>query len=184
MLTISFFGHRKIIEKYVRERLQDALLKIVKNNCDISFLIGSHEDFDALILSIARELRKEYKNIQITVVFTTLTILKKDSETGYAIANSFDDVHTMIYDIEEEYFKRQITVSNQRMVDESDIVICYVDMNERQSGAKMAVEYAMKKNKEIINLFKETDRPFYGMTREQIDKEWEKFKNYKITDKN
>ena len=180
MLTISFFGHRSIKEKLIRDRLHSELLKIVKTDGDVSFLIGTHGEFDRLVLSVARALRKEYKNIQITVVLTTLAFLKKDSEIGYAIADSYNDVNTMIYDIEEEHFKRQITISNQRMVDDSDIVICYVDMKEYRSGAKRAVNYAIKKNKKIINLFRERDRPFYGMTNEQIQKEWEKFKKIVI----
>ncbi len=44
------------------------------------------------------------------------------------------------------------------MVDESDLIICYVDMNNYKSGAKTTILYAIKQNKKIINLFEKSDR--------------------------
>lgn len=174
MTTISFFGHRNLWGRDIKDRLYNEVAKFVQTNEEISFLIGTHGEFDSLTLSVARELRKIYHNIKITVVFTTLTILRRDSETEYSIADYYDDVETMIYDIEDEHFKNRIIASNRRMVDDSDIVICYVDMQEYQSGAKRAVKYAIKQNKQVINIFKDSDRPFYGMSKEEILKEWEK----------
>ena len=62
-----------------------------------------------------------------------------------------------------------------KMVDESDVVICYADMEQIRSGARRAIKYAMKQEKEVINLFKEEDRPFYGLTEKEIKYQWQKF---------
>lgn len=86
----------------------------------------------------------------------------------------------MIYDIEDEYFKRQIIVSNRKMIEDSDLVISYVDMSKNRRGAKIAVKYALKQGKEIINLYNETDNFFYDMTKEDVDYECEKFKKEHI----
>lgn len=57
------------------------------------------------------------------------------------------------------------------------MVICYVDFNKQKSGAKTAVKYPLKKDKRVINLFKEEDRPFYCMSKLEIDAKLEKIKN-------
>ena len=58
-----------------------------------------------------------------------------------------------MFEIEEEYFKRRITRSNELMIDKSDILICYVDESRTRSGAKAALKYAVDKGVEIINLY-------------------------------
>lgn len=171
----SFFGHRQIFCKDIRERLLATIENLILNGAN-HLIIGTHGDFDTLSLSVCRELRKIYPQIKISVVFTTLTILRKDTyddDIGSSIADYYNDVETLIYDFEEEHFKRQIVVSNRQIVDDSDTVVCYVDFDKYQSGAKLAVKYAKKRNKAIINLFKEQDRPFYGMTEEEKKKYWD-----------
>lgn len=56
------------------------------------------------------------------------------------------------------------------MIDSSDLIICYVDMNISKSGAKNAIFYAMKNNKEIINLFEEEDVNSNRITKEEFEK--------------
>ncbi|MBR2970803.1 MAG: hypothetical protein IKC48_03300 [Clostridia bacterium] len=163
--TISFFGHRILWNVDIRERVKTVLESYFYY--EICCLIGTHGEFDRLALSVCRELRKSYSNIKITAVFSTLKTLLKD-------AYLYDDVETMIYEVEQEHFKNQITVSNRKMIDDSDLIICYVDTNKYRSGAKRAVEYATKQGKEVINLFREKDRPFYGMTKEEIESAWKK----------
>lgn len=149
--TCAFFGHGSIFNQtLLREKLKRAIENMIINGA-VSFLIGTHGDFDKLALSVCRELRNKYKDIQITIVLTSINSLNK--KYGYSKADYYDDVQTIFYPIEEVYFKQRITISNRYMVDSCDYVICYVDMNKTHSGAKAAVKYAQKKNKEIINLF-------------------------------
>ena len=173
--TIAFFGHRSLRGSDVRERLK----KEIKSNLygEVRCLIGTHGEYDRLALSICRELKNIYSQVNITVVFTTLNALNKGANGIYSGLDMYKDVDTLIYDIEEEYFKNQIVVSNKRMVDDSDLVICYVDMTENRSGAKRAVKYAIKQGKEVVNLFREEDKIFYGMKKEEIETELQKIKN-------
>lgn len=39
------------------------------------------------------------------------------------------------------------------MIDESDLIICFANLNDITSGARKGVLYAKKRNKKIINLF-------------------------------
>ena len=59
----------------------------------------------------------------------------------------------MFYNIEEQHYKNRIIFTNKKMVDNSDLIICYFNMNSYKSGAKNTVKYALKQGKNIINLF-------------------------------
>lgn len=168
-MKACFIGHRKIAGKNVKQRLIQTIEKYINIGVN-DFIVGTHGEFDNLALSVLRELRNTYKDIKICVVFTTLNVLKKEDYSS--IMDYYKDVETTIYDFEEQHYKRQITYSNERMIDDCDILICYVDTDEYRSGAKIALKYAQKQNKEIVNLFRVEDRPFYGMTKEEIKKYW------------
>ncbi len=49
------------------------------------------------------------------------------------------------------------------MYDESELVVCYVDMNKGISGAKNAVKYAKKRGKQVINLFVKIENENIGL---------------------
>ena len=65
----------------------------------------------------------------------------------------YSDVKTLMYEIEDIFFKRRITYSNKKMIDECDTLICYVDENFSNSGSKSIMKYAEKKGLNVINLF-------------------------------
>lgn len=171
--TVAFFGHRLLWGREIRERVK----KEIESNLneDVCCLVGTHGEFDSLVLSVCREIKKDFPYLKITVVFTSLNVLQKRKGEIYSDADMYKDVDTVIYDIEEEYYKKQIEISNRKMVDESDLIICYIDKERRNSGAKKAVAYAIKQGKRVINLFQEQDRPFYGMTSEEKEKKWKEF---------
>lgn len=81
-------------------------------------------------------------DLNIEVVITSLHEIKKDNR----VDNSYSDVRTVMYDIEDAHFKRRITLSNRHMIDTCDTLICYVDTTVYKSGAKTAMRYAEKKD--------------------------------------
>ena len=163
MKTIAFFGHRHILDnRIIQEKLIKTLKEVTPQGFS-RFLIGSHGDFDKLVLSTCLNYKNTIDNrVKINVVLTNLSFLNKD-EYGFSKADIYNNKNceTMFYDIEETHFKNRITVSNKKMVDESDLIICYVDMKAYRSGAKTAVYYALKQNKKVVNLFtlKNTNLP-------------------------
>ena len=157
MKTIAFFGHRKILNATtIHKRLKNTLNEFISQGFS-NLLIGCHGDFDALALETCIDHKKNVdKSIKINVVLTSLGVLNKD-KYGYdktdIFKNKFFD--TIFYDIEETHFKNRITVSNKKMIDDSDLIICYIDMKAAKSGAKKAVDYAIKQNKKVVNLFQQ-----------------------------
>ncbi len=167
-MKAAFIGHRRIIAKDIEERLKNAIHTEIANGCT-AFTMGTHGEFDSLALNMCRRLRSTYSDIEIEVVITSLNIVKKNGE--YEVA-PYADVKTVIYEIEDVYYKRQITLSNRQMIDACNTLICYVDTSKRRSGAKTALRYAEKRGLKIVNLFREEDKPFYGMTKEEIEEYW------------
>lgn len=131
--------------------------------------MGTHGEFDAMALSVCREKRKVYSGINIDVVLTSYHKIEKKMGFDHI---SYRDVNTIMFDIEEEHYKRRITASNRKMIDECDTLICYVDIKYEPSGAKTAMKYAQKKGLKIINIFKEEDDPTFGMSEEQRKIYW------------
>lgn len=166
MKTASLFGHafiRKV--KQVRARLLAFVESLIIEQKVERFLIGNHGEFDSLALSVCKQLREKYQ-FEICLVFSTLSILKEKKDVAESL---YGDITTMCYEIENVYFKNVITFTNQSMIDESDIVVFYVDEEDRRSRSKRFLNYAKKKNKVLYNLYRPEDDPFYGMTKEEIE---------------
>lgn len=166
-MKTAFIGHRKVFAKNIVTRLEKAILNEIQNGC-LAFTMGTHGEFDSLSLNTCRRLRDDYSNLEIEVVITSLNTIK---ESEFNIV-PYSDVKTVMYDIEDAYYKQQITLSNKKMIDTCDTLICYVDMSSYRSGAKTALRYAESEGVRIVNLYREEDQPFYGMTREQVDEYW------------
>ncbi|MCH5164443.1 MAG: hypothetical protein J1F36_05445 [Clostridiales bacterium] len=164
-MKTAFIGHREIYAKDVDKRLTAAIESEIENGCK-SFIMGTHGQFDRIALSVCTSLRRIHKELKIKAVITSLPAIKN---TNFP----YCDVHTIMYDIEEAHYKRRITLSNRRMIDECDTLICYVNTSKYRSGAKAVLNYAKRQGLKIINLYREEDEPFYGMTKEQIVGYWQ-----------
>ena len=185
MRKVCFIGHRQIFDSSVRERLKTAIENEIRNGCRF-FTMGTHGEFDEVALSVCRELQKTYKDIKIEVVITSLKKIEKqllyDDEFGKEYEIPYSDVSTIMYEIEETHFKKQITESNHQMINTCDTLICYVNKKHNPSGAKHAMNYAKRKGLKIINLYNEQNEPTYGMTKEQKEEYYKNlFANYKKT---
>lgn len=161
-MKTAFIGHRQIFGKTIAKRLEEAIKTEIENGCKF-FTMGTHGEFDALTLSICRNLRNRYKDIEIKVVITDLHSIEKSR--GY---EPYADVKTVMYSIEDAHYKQRIILSNRQMIDTCDTLICYVNKKQYKSGAKTAMYYAIRKGLRIINLYRDEDQPFYGMTKEEI----------------
>mgnify|MGYP001036427765 CR=1 FL=1 len=156
---VAFIGHRDFLPIDINERIYTIVKNEILSGND-TFTMGTHGQFDYESLKVCRELRKKYNHINIEIVITSLNKIKpiviKDIFRT-EIYKPYDDVTTKMYEIEETYYKRQITKSNCNMIEDCDILICYVNPNKKRSGAKTTLKYATKLGLKIINLYKEED---------------------------
>ena len=148
---VCLIGHRRINTIEVSPLLESAIKEELDNGCRF-FTMGTHGDFDKLALSICRKLKQQYPDMIIEVVLTSLN--KLNQKIDGEIYHQYEDVQTIMYDIENFHFKQQITESNKQMIKSCDTMICYVNLKNTYSGAKYAYNYAKKSKLEIINLYK------------------------------
>lgn len=157
---ICFIGHRHIYNyKEIREKLYNIVEEEIKNGCKF-FTMGTHGEFDEMALSVCRKLRKVYTDIEIEIVITSFKtiepIIDHDPIFGNEKYIPYSDVKTIMYDIEEEHYKRKIVKSNQQMIDNCDTLICYVNTTRIYGGAILAYKYAKKKGLQIVNLYQQS----------------------------
>lgn len=165
--TCCFIGHRKIENKDdVKSLLKQEIVRLL-NNGVTTFLFGSMSAFDDLSWEVVTELKEEYPSIKRIYVRSAYQHIDK----------SYEDY--LLESYEETYFPPKIENAgrcsyverNYEMIDKSTYCIFYYNENyitpykrepkhgmlpatRRKSGTKIAYEYALKKKKEIINVYK------------------------------
>lgn len=159
---VCLIGHRRINTIEVAPLLESAIKEELDNGCRF-FTMGTHGDFDKLALSICRKLKQQYPDMIIEVVLTSLN--KLNQKIDGEIYHQYEDVQTIMYDIENFHFKQQITESNKQMINDSDILICYVSTNYTNSGAKTVYNYAKRKGLEIINIYNDNNNSTNSITK-------------------
>lgn len=165
-MQACFIGHRNV-EK--TEYLVSALTKTIDtliNKGVTTFLFGSKSNFDEIAWQLVTKLKEKHPFIKR--VFVRSSFMQID--------NSYKEYLLEYY--EETYFPLKIENArklsyverNYEMIDKSDFCIFYYNPNYvppirnlnkmlspqiSKSGTKIAYEYAIKKKKEIINLYKQ-----------------------------
>ena len=151
--TCCFIGNRNIVET---EDLKIKLYKIIESlileNEVNTFLFGSKSRFNDLCLEIVTEIKQKYPNIKRVYV---------RAEYPY-ISERYKNYLLKSY--EETYFPEKLINSgkaiyverNFEMIDSSQICVFYYDEQNapknRKSGTKIAFDYAVSKQKQIIKL--------------------------------
>lgn len=166
----SFFGHRKIEEtKELKIRLQSVIVNLIENEDVKVFLFGSKSDFDFLCHDIVTELKKAYPHIQRFAYTCKSEKCTLESERAYweEIYSFFKKRPVTLLGVEKEIEHKtkysagraSYVERNQAMINDSDFCVFYYNKNyipttKSKSGTKIAYEYAIRKKKKIINLFK------------------------------
>ena len=179
--TCCFIGHRKIeMNNELFQNLRDSIENLIINCNVINFLFGSRSEFNELCHIIVSDLKKNYSNIKrIMYTCTNESCILKDKKFKFEkIFFEISKQNINLLEFEEEFeYKNKYTAGkasyierNKEMIDNSDYCIfyfkegyipkhkanrtCNVLKNKLNSGTKIAYEYAIKKQKEIINFYK------------------------------
>ena len=148
-----FFGHRTISEP---EKLKSKLIKIieeliVENSVD-TFLFGSKSQFNSLCLELVTELKEKYPHIKRIYVRAEYPYISEHYKNY--LLESYEDTYypeKILNSGKAAYVER-----NYEMIDKSHYCIVYYDEENapstRKSGTKIALDYAIRKQKHIIVL--------------------------------
>ena len=165
-MIVTFIGHRKLqFDSSFRLQLKELLLSLIDDRNADTFLFGSRSDFNDLCLEVVSEIQKERPNIKRVYVRAEYPYINKDYEDY--LLGSYDA--TYIPENVIEAGKAAYVERNYHMIDKADVCIFYYNKNYRppfkpatgkhtfsfqpKSGTKIAYDYAVFKQKEILNLF-------------------------------
>lgn len=138
MMKVTFCGHRELADRTaVKQWLHSVCQELILQGAD-EFYLGGYGAFDSLCVSVLRELKSENDYIQLILVLPYLN--------SNIITDGYDE--TIYPPLESVPKKFAILRRNEWMVQESDIVVAYV--NHSWSGAAKTLQYARRKRKRII----------------------------------
>ena len=151
--TCCFFGHRTINETdELRERLSEIIEKLIIENSVDTFLFGSKSRFNSLCLELVTKIKEKYPHIKRVYVRAEYPYINEDYKQY--LLESYEDTYypeKILGSGRASYIER-----NYEMIDNSNYCIVYYDESTaptiRKSGTKIALDYAIKKGKEIINI--------------------------------
>lgn len=143
---ITFIGHREIYGNY---QLEDRIEKIIKEKLCIKeyveFYVGRNGDFDISVASSVKRAQKAVGNQNSSLILVEPYPMKDDD----LYEKFYDEI---CYPISSRtHPKAAITMRNKWMIEHSDLLIAFVEEG-RKGGALTALQYAIKRNVEIINL--------------------------------
>ena len=138
MMKVTFCGHKELADRTaVKQWLQTVCQELILQGAD-EFYLGGYGAFDSLCASVLRELKSENDYIQLILVLPYLN--------SRIITDGYDE--TIYPPLESVPKKFAILRRNEWMVQESDIVVAYV--NHGWGGAAKTLQYARRKRKRII----------------------------------
>ena len=142
---VSFVGHRMLQNiGSLETQLENLIRELLLQNEYVEFFIGRNGDFDILVASVIKRVQKTVGKENSSLILA-LPYHAKD-EKYYE--NYYDEV---CFPIEEKiHFKAAILRRNQWMIDQSDLLVAYVE--HKTGGAFKALKYAEKKAIKIIRL--------------------------------
>lgn len=142
-MTCCFFGH-KDSPSTIAPKLERVLTDLIVTQGVDSFIMGHQGHFDAMVLSAVRKMKERYPYITYKVVLAYMPG-KKEEWSPYAAEET-------MYPEGLEFVPRRFAISwrNKWMINESDVVVCYI--THSWGGAAQYVELAECKKKLIVNL--------------------------------
>ena len=150
-MIVSFIGHRKLqLDNSFRKQLKELLLSLIDDRNADTFLFGSRSDFNSLCLEVVTELQKERPQIRRVYVRAEYPYISIDYEDY--LLGSYDA--TYIPENVVDAGKAAYVERNYHMIKPplKPATRGRITRDQPKSGTKVAYEYAIRQQKEIINL--------------------------------
>ena len=144
-MIVTFCGHRDFVETAEAEnQLTMFLEKYARENVRLVCYNGGYGNFDYFAAKCVQRMQEQYSNIRNCLVLPYID--QPFLERIEIFKNHFDEtIYPLLESVPRKY---AIIRRNEWMVDSADIVIAYVTYS--WGGAARSLEYAKRKNKNII----------------------------------
>ena len=151
-ISCEIIGHRKLyLTDILKIKIFKSIIYLINNEKVNVFLFGSNSEFTDYCYEVITKLKETYTNIQRVYVRAEYPYVNesyiKHLENFYENSYYFDK---NLRSFKSVYVKR-----NQVMIDNSEYCLFYYNENlykNKSSGTKLAYNYAISKNKTIINV--------------------------------
>ena len=151
--TCCFFGHRNINEtEELKSKLIEIIERLIVDKNVYTFLFGSKSRFNSLCQETVTELKEKYPHIKRIYVRAEYPHISEHYKNY--LLESYEDTYypeKILGAGRAAYVER-----NYVMIDNSGYCVVYYDEfnapTTRKSGTKIALDYAAKKGKNIINV--------------------------------
>ena len=152
--TCCFFGHRKINEtEELKSKLIEIIEKLIVDEKVNTFLFGSKSQFNSLCLELVTKTKEKYPHIKRIYVRAEYPYISEEYKNY--LLKSYEDTYypeKIINSGRASYVER-----NYEMIDNSHYCIVYYHEQNApityKSGTKIALDYAIKNSKKIIEIF-------------------------------
>ena len=147
----SFFGHRKIEKtEKLKRQLATKIKGLTENENYNVFYFGGFGEFDELCYEIVSELRIQHRQIKRIFCLSDERYLCLDKRPEWLKRQEYEEY--VYLNLDFDYWYTRIYYRNCEMIKNSDFIIFYVDEN-KDGGAKKALNFARKIKKENINMY-------------------------------
>lgn len=156
MYSVCFTGHRNIkITDELKITLVEKLCRLIETNDITDFYAGGAVGWDTICAYTVIGLRSVYPQIRLHLVLPCCEAdqTAKWSNLQKAAYKEISAAADSIEYISQNYYDGCMKKRNERLVELSDICICYYNSNKRTGGTAQTVRMAMRKNMRIINLY-------------------------------
>ena len=144
--TCAFTGHRILCDNFDKNEIVKIVQDLIKRGYD-TFLIGMALGFDTECFKVLINLRKSADIRLIACVpcnSQSKFFKKKQLEEYQKLISEADEV----VNVSDDYYDGCMMVRNYFMVDNSSVIIAYLNYN--RGGTYRTVKYAAENGKEII----------------------------------
>lgn len=140
---VALFGHRDFCaHRWLDDTLYPFLKELLRTKSFVEIYIGRDGEFDRYAASIVKRVQEAMgkENSELNLV---LPYMKKDIE-------DFEKYYDRVIIPIIAHPKIAITMRNEWMVENADLVLCYIE--RKTGGAYTAMKYAERLDKMIVNL--------------------------------
>ena len=155
MKKCCIVGHRTIeIDQSLIDKIRKELIKMIEDENIYIFLFGSQSMFTTLCYDIISQLKQSYKQLCRVFIRAEYPIISSEYESylkTFYEETYFYNKHLITGKL--SYIKR-----DQVLIDKSDICLFFYNKHytapkNTRSGTELAYQYAVKKKKNIINVY-------------------------------
>ncbi len=141
---VAFIGHRDVSDAvHTQARLARVVADLLRRHAFVEFYVGRNGAFDHMAASEVKRLQKTHGHENSALI---LVLPYKVKEMAF-YETQYDDV--MLPLPASTYPKAAITQRNRWMMEQAELLVCYV---ERAGGAMTAMRYAEQRGVPVLNL--------------------------------